>query len=259
MLLAGFASSACRASLGALTDTSGQLIAARCPMGLGAAMVFPSTLSLITNVFTGRGRARPGDRTVGGDGGHGHRARTDRRRLAARALLLVEHLLRARAGRRVTAALVAATCRHRATPTSGPDRPGFVLSTRRWRCSSTPSSRPPHTGGGAPRSVAGFALGAALLARSLRGSDAWATRCSTSACSANPRFTAASGSVTVVFFTLLGFIFLMTQYFQFFKRYAPSRRASTCSQWRCRWGLIGVGTKLAVRFGTKIVVAAGLS
>src|SRR5262249_55826771 len=30
----------------------------------------------------------------------------------------------------------------------------------------------------------------------------------------NPRFTAASGSVAIAFFALLGFIFLMTQYFQ---------------------------------------------
>ena len=40
-------------------DSSGALIAARAVMGVGAAMVFPSTLSLITNVFTERGeRAR---------------------------------------------------------------------------------------------------------------------------------------------------------------------------------------------------------
>src|ERR1700722_12773488 len=42
-----------------LAANSGQLIAARCFMGLGAAMVFPSTLSLISNVFTERAeRAR---------------------------------------------------------------------------------------------------------------------------------------------------------------------------------------------------------
>src|SRR5262249_60887377 len=37
----------------------------------------------------------------------------------------------------------------------------------------------------------------------------------------NPRFTAASGSVTVAFFSLFGFIFLITQYFQFLKGYGP--------------------------------------
>ena len=37
----------------------GELIAARAVMGLGAALIFPATLSLLTNVFTERGeRAR---------------------------------------------------------------------------------------------------------------------------------------------------------------------------------------------------------
>ncbi|MBD2897872.1 hypothetical protein amrb99_68390 [Actinomadura sp. RB99] len=35
------------------------------------------------------------------------------------------------------------------------------------------------------------------------------------------RFTAASGAVTVAFFALSGFIFLITQCFQFVKGYAP--------------------------------------
>ncbi len=37
----------------------------------------------------------------------------------------------------------------------------------------------------------------------------------------NPRFTAASGSVAVSFFALQGFIFLVTQYFQFIKTFSP--------------------------------------
>src|SRR6266545_3544546 len=48
-----------------------------------------------------------------------------------------------------------------------------------------------------------------------------AIRCSTSDCSETPRFTAASGAVTVAFFALSGFIFLVTQYFQFLKAYSP--------------------------------------
>jgi hypothetical protein len=37
----------------------------------------------------------------------------------------------------------------------------------------------------------------------------------------NPRFTAASASVAISFFALSGFIFLVTQYFQFLKGYGP--------------------------------------
>ena len=37
----------------------------------------------------------------------------------------------------------------------------------------------------------------------------------------NPRFTAASGSITLVFFAMFGSIFLLTQYFQFVLGYTP--------------------------------------
>src|SRR5438105_9345270 len=59
MLLAGLAVFGLASFAGGLTSTPGQLIVARCVMGLGAAMIFPATLSLISNVFTERGeRAR---------------------------------------------------------------------------------------------------------------------------------------------------------------------------------------------------------
>ena len=37
----------------------------------------------------------------------------------------------------------------------------------------------------------------------------------------NLRFSATSGSIMVIFFALAGFVFLITQYFQFLKGYAP--------------------------------------
>src|ERR1035437_7425771 len=59
VLLAGLGLFGLASAAGGLTSDAAQLIAARCLMGLGAAMVFPATLSLITNVFTGRAeRAR---------------------------------------------------------------------------------------------------------------------------------------------------------------------------------------------------------
>src|SRR5271154_2567078 len=59
MLLAGLSVFGLASLTGGLTDSVGALIAARTVMGAGAAMVFPSTLSLISNVFTERGeRAR---------------------------------------------------------------------------------------------------------------------------------------------------------------------------------------------------------
>ncbi len=59
MLLAGLAVFGVASLAGGLTDDPGQLIATRAVMGIGSAMVFPSTLSLLSNVFTERGeRAR---------------------------------------------------------------------------------------------------------------------------------------------------------------------------------------------------------
>ena len=54
MLLAGLAVFGVASLAGGLTDSAGELIAARAVMGVGAAMVFPATLSLIANVFTER-------------------------------------------------------------------------------------------------------------------------------------------------------------------------------------------------------------
>src|ERR1700760_2236580 len=54
MLLAGLSVFGLASLAGGLMDSAGALIGARAVMGVGAAMVFPSTLSLLTNVFTGR-------------------------------------------------------------------------------------------------------------------------------------------------------------------------------------------------------------
>ena len=75
----------------------------------------------------------------------------------------------------------------------------------------------------------------------------------------NLRFSAASISVTVAFFALAGFIFLVTQYFQFLKDYGPLETGirllpvATCVAISSV-----VGTQLAVRHGTKFVVGGGL-
>src|SRR3954466_2810578 len=54
MLLAGLSVFGVASLAGGLMDGPGQLIAARAVMGVGAAMGFPATLSLLTNVFTQR-------------------------------------------------------------------------------------------------------------------------------------------------------------------------------------------------------------
>jgi hypothetical protein len=76
---------------------------------------------------------------------------------------------------------------------------------------------------------------------------------------ANLRFTAASVSVAISFFALSGFIFLVTQYFQFLKGYGPlSSGVRLLPVAICVAASSILGTKLAVRVGTKLVVTAGL-
>jgi MFS family permease len=51
-LLTGLALFATFSAIGAAASTSGQLIAARALMGIGAALIFPTTLAILSNVFT---------------------------------------------------------------------------------------------------------------------------------------------------------------------------------------------------------------
>src|SRR5262245_46053331 len=57
MLLAGLAVFGASSLAGSFATSSGALVAARAVMGIGAAMMFPATLSLLTNGFP-RGRER---------------------------------------------------------------------------------------------------------------------------------------------------------------------------------------------------------
>jgi hypothetical protein len=75
----------------------------------------------------------------------------------------------------------------------------------------------------------------------------------------NLRFTAASASVAISFFALSGFIFLVTQYFQFLKGYGPlSTGVRLLPVATCVAISSVVGARLAVRVGTKLVVVSGL-
>jgi hypothetical protein len=75
----------------------------------------------------------------------------------------------------------------------------------------------------------------------------------------DPRFSAASAAVTVSFFTLLGFIFLITQYFQFVREYSALSAGVRLLPVAMSVAVGSVaGTQLAVRVGTKLIVTIGL-
>jgi EmrB/QacA subfamily drug resistance transporter len=245
---------------GGLMDSPGQLIAARAVMGVGAAMVFPSTLSLIANVFTERGERA---RAIGLWG-----AITG----AAIALgpIVGGWLLEVSDWRSIFFAMapiaaVAGVLTARYVPASRDphaprtDRAGFTLSTGMVALLVYTIIEAPDHGWGSTQTIAGFAVTAALGATFA----AWERRTEHPMLDLslfrNPRFTAASASVAISFFALSGFIFLVTQLFQFVKGYGPlstGLRLLPVASFVAISSI--VGAKLAVRLGTKLVVASGL-
>ena len=259
VLLAGLGVFGLASVAGGLTTTPGQLIAARCVMGLGAAMIFPATLSVISNVFTERSERALAIGLWGATVG------------AAFALgplvggWLLEHFSWASIFVAMApvaalgAALIALTVPTSRDPKAPKtDRLGVLLSTAGMGLLTYTIIEAPSQGWGSARTLLGFALAAALLGAFI----AWQRRAAEPLLDVglfrNLRFSAASGSVTIVFFALAGFIFMVTQYFQFLKGYGP---LSTGVRQLPVAGSIAVtsvlGTKLAVRYGTKVVVVTG--
>jgi len=108
-------------------------------------------------------------------------------------------------------------------------------------------------------SLAGFAASAVLLAAFIMWERRAAHPMLDVRLCRNMRFSAASGAVTVSFFTLFGFIFLITQYFQFVRGYGPLSTGVRLLPVAVSVGAGSVaGTQLAVRAGTKLVVTTGL-
>jgi EmrB/QacA subfamily drug resistance transporter len=73
------------------------------------------------------------------------------------------------------------------------------------------------------------------------------------------RFTAATSTITVLFFALFGFLFLSTQYLQFVLGYSPSAAGVRVLPYAAAMIVFApLSSKLVVRLGTKRVVTAGM-
>src|SRR3954468_15094689 len=260
MLLAGLTVFGVAGVAAGLTNDPGALIATRAVMGLGAAMVFPATLSLLSNVFTERGeRARPTG-LWGATAG------------AAIALgpIVGGWLLEASDWRSIFFAMapiaaLAGALTARYVPTSRDpqvpsiDRAGFALSTATVGLVVFTIIEAPDHGWGSARTLGSFAVSAVLATAFV----AWERRTTHPILDVdlfrNPRFAAASAAVAISFFALSGFIFLVTQMFQFLKGYGPlSTGVRLLPVASCVAISSIVGAKLAVRFGTKLIVGSGL-
>src|SRR3989442_9269675 len=259
-LLAGLVVFGAASIAGGLTNTTGQLIVARCFMGLGAAMIYPATLSLISNVYTERAERAEA---------MGLWEATAGIAIALGPIVggwLIEQfswtsIFFAMAPvAAVGAALVAWSVPTARDP--GGHRtavPGLVLSSAAIALLTYTLIEAPSHGWSSGRTLAGFAVAAALFAVFILRERSAAEPMLDVSLFRNLRFTAASGSVTVAFFGISGFSFLITQYFQFLKGYGPLSTGVRLLPVAFAVGLMSVlGTQLAVRFGTKQVVTAGM-
>ena len=260
VLLAGLGVFGIATVAGGLCTNPGELIAARAVMGLGAALIFPATLSLLTNVFTERGERARAIGLWGATTGVG---------IAVGPIVggwLLERFswssvfFALAPVAALAALLVIASVPTSRDPEAPPaDRAGLALSIAAMALLIYTIIEAPNHGWTAARSVAGFGLALSLLAAFVT----WERRAPAPmldvALFRNLRFSAASGAVTITFFSLMGFIFLVTLYFQFLKGYGPLSTGLRLLPVATTVGITSViGTRLAVRSGTKLVVAGGL-
>jgi EmrB/QacA subfamily drug resistance transporter len=259
-LAAGLGGFAVASLAAALCTNVGELIAVRFAMGACAALIYPTTLSIITNTFPDR-RARA--KAIGAWGAvTGLGVATGP--VVGGALL--EHfwwgsvflaLIPVAAIAMVGAWFVVP--RSRLEDRAPLDRTGLGLSVVALASLVFTIIEAPHHGWLGPRTAAGFLLAAValvLFVRWERGRDdpMLDVRLFT-----NLRFSAASTSVTLAFFSLFGFIFLITLYFQQLRHFSPVSTGVRILPVAFSIAISSiVGSRLLVRIGNKAVVAGGL-
>jgi EmrB/QacA subfamily drug resistance transporter len=261
MLLAGLGVFSAASLAGSFCTTAHQLIGVRAVMGLGAAMMFPATLSLLTNVFTARRERAAAIGLWGATTGVG---------IATGPIIggwLLEHywwgsvflfMVPVAAGVAALAAWAVPTSRDPRTPNA--DWRGLILSAAGMGVLVLGIIQAPGWGWGSPRALGTLATGAALLAAFAAAEARTAHPMLDIALFRNPRFTAASGSVAIAFFALNGFIFLTTQYFQIVKGFGPLGTGVRLLPVAGSVAVASVaGTRLAVPIGNKMIVGGGLT
>ena len=200
----------------AFSGSATGLITARAAMGIGAALVFPATLAILTNVFTDpteRAKAIGAWSAISGlavalgplAGGY-----------------LLEHFWWGSIFLvNVPIVIAALVLGHRLLPDVA-RTPTPAGSTRSASCSSITAIallvytviEAPHRGWTDPVTLGSFAVFAVLFVTFVLWERRRHDPMLDVTVFSNPRFSAASFAVAVAFFGLFGFIFLVTQYFQ---------------------------------------------
>jgi EmrB/QacA subfamily drug resistance transporter len=260
-LSAGLALFAITSAIAALVNSADALIAARAAMGVGAAVIFPTTLGLITNIFTDpAGRAKAigvwaamvGVGVAVGPISGGWLL--DHFSWGSIFLVNVPTAIVAIVG----GILFVPTSRDPATPPV--DLPGLLLSAVGVTTLVYTVIEAPSWGWTSTRAAAGFTVAAIVLV----AFALWERR------SAHPmldvtvffnrRFSGGSLAVTAGFLTLFGFIFVITQYFQFIKNYSAFEAGVRLLPVAISIAVASIlGPRLVERIGTTAVVAGGLA
>ena len=211
-LLIGLAVFGCATAVGGLVDSPGTLIAVRAVMGVGAAMIFPATLAIISNLYTERGERARAIGLWGAMTGLG---------VALGPITggwLLEHfwwgsvfvaMAPVAAVTFLGGVLFVPTSRDPATPPV--DVVGLVLSTLAIGTLVFTIIEAPERGWTSPATIVGFAVAAAAAAVFVAWERSRPHPMLDVSLFRNLRFSAASGSIMVIFFALAGFIFLINE------------------------------------------------
>ncbi|MER6274568.1 MFS transporter [Streptomyces sp900105755] len=260
VLMAGLLVFGVASFVGGHAGSSAELVAARAVMGLGAAMTFPATLALLTGAFTSRKERALSIGLWGATAG------------IAIALgpivggFLLEHFSWSSIFyvlgpvSAVVVVLVALCVPGAQNPVPRRlDSAGLVLSSGFMGLLVYTIIEAPNRGWASPASLAGFAGTLVLLIAFLVAERRAPEPMLDVRLFKDMRFSAASASVTIAYFTLLGFIFLITQYFQFVRGYSPLSAGVHLLAVAVSVAIGStLGTRLAVRLGTKVIVTVGL-
>jgi EmrB/QacA subfamily drug resistance transporter len=260
-LSSGLALFAITSAVAAQVNSADALIAARAAMGVGAAVIFPTTLGLISNIFTnpvprakaiGVWAAMVGIGVAVGPITGGWLLQ----HFSWGSIFMVNIPI---AGLAIIGGILfVPTSRDPAAPRV--DVPGLILSAVGVTALISTVIEAPAWGWGSPRAAAGFAFGAIVLA----AFALWEQRSTHPMLDVsvffNRRFSGGSLAVTAGFLTLFGFIFVITQYFQFIKGYSAFETGVRLLPVAFSIALASVlAPRLVERLGTTVVVAAGLT
>jgi len=247
--------------LAAYAQSPGQLIAARAAMGIGAALIFPATLAILSNVFR-----EPGERAKA----IGIWAAVSGLSVAVGPVTggyLLEHFWWGSVFLvNVPIVVVALVAGRVLIPNSKDphasrlDPLGLALSiagvtTLVWAVIEAPSH-----GWTSPGILVAFAAAGALIGGFLwwelhTDAPMLDVRIFT-----NLRFSAGSLSITIAFFALFGFVFTVTQYFQAVRGYSTFEAGVRTLPFAVATGIASpLAPKLVNRFGTKAIVTWGLT